>query len=126
MSDCVCRYGPASRPLKYPCTNLAGLTNTLVQCKTRAGAGKNLQFTRESTALSSVLPDPCPHPRVCCSVLTNGFYSAPSADYYTYPAPTVTTNTLRPFGSLIGQTDMQASGTEGELITFNGTNFGSE
>jgi hypothetical protein len=93
-------YGPVELATLFPCTQIA-FTETLIQCRTTAGVGGNMRFLVRVAGVASNLV----------------------SDFYSYPPPALTPNTIRfpggfPSIGLVGNT------TQGEEIYFNGQNFG--
>jgi hypothetical protein len=98
----VVTYGPSELPSLFPCTVIF-VSETRIQCTTTAGVGGGMHF----------------------QVKVAGVQSNLVADYYSYPPPSITPNTIRfpagmPTSSIIGNT------TQGEEILFNGQYFGAQ
>jgi hypothetical protein len=94
-------YSPVLQPRYYPC-NVLYVNMTFLRCSTQKGVGKNLQF----------------------QVAASGRLSPLSDDIFSYPPPTMTTNTLRQTSISLTTNDLTALSSQGEAITFNGTNLG--
>eukprot|EP00456_Euglypha_rotunda_P007388 TRINITY_DN11314_c0_g1_i11.p1 TRINITY_DN11314_c0_g1~~TRINITY_DN11314_c0_g1_i11.p1 ORF type:complete len:280 (-),score=33.86 TRINITY_DN11314_c0_g1_i11:18-857(-) len=100
-------YGPLENPKLFLCsfTTPGNVTATTARCATSSvGLGGPLRFFLTSKSITS-------------NIGADGLY---------YPPPTITNNTLG-LGAhpLSTSSRIQSNTTEGEVVTFNGTNFGT-
>jgi len=106
-SDVRVFYGPSYNLTQYECiiSNAAWVTDTSIQCAVSSGVGKELKF----------------------QVHIDGVRSPVSADHFSYPVPTIDEYSFWQveFDYAAGNT-LFATSSAGELIMFNGTNFGTD
>jgi hypothetical protein len=96
-------YGPSGNPSMYTCSSVNLLSSTSLTCAISSGVGQLYRVT----------------------VNVAGISSTRSSEFLSYAAPTLVSGSLRLASSSLGSTSLVGTSSKGDIVAFNGTNFGS-